>query len=245
MTACEPLCNCWFRGHGSNKWKLQTTLERDAETFGVPRKNLFERENTILGLFQERAHLYIPNFKTPKSKFEWHALIRHHGGPSRLFDVSSSYLVAAYFALCDSKPKQDAEIWAFKEPIAQASAVDLDNLFATTGEPDIKIVKPGQLNARMNSQSGNFFVPGSLERPLEEQISTKFETDLKSKATNYNSVRQVEKQIHHKIWRIVIPRSAHSELFRFISRCNVRGYSLFPGLDGLAMSLREMMRAYE
>jgi hypothetical protein len=45
--ACESLGNSWFRGQGSEKWGLESTLEQDANNFGVPRNALWEREQTM------------------------------------------------------------------------------------------------------------------------------------------------------------------------------------------------------
>lgn len=246
VIACESLGNSWFRGQGSEKWGLESTLERDANNFGVPRNVLWEREQTMLRLFKKRAHLHLRNFEAPKDDFEWYSLIRHYGGPSRLLDVTSSYLVAAYFALCDSQPKRDAVIWAFRELIVtNEEEQNVNALFEADSGPALQIGNPDRLNIRLHSQSGYFFVPGSLSTSLESQIATRFDTDFNKKITVLRSARRVKNAIHHRIWKIIIPRPAHSEMFRFISRCNVRAYSLIPGIDGLATSLREMMRAFE
>ena len=246
VTVGEALSNAWFRGQGSDRWKLESTLERDAISFGVPHDALWEREQTMLRLFKKRAHLYNQGFHTPKTKFEWFALIRHYGGPSRLLDVTTSYLVAAYFALSDSHPKRDAAIWAFCEgTIRTEESIDYDALFGASSNPGVEIASPERLNDRMHAQSGTFFVPGSVATSLEDQMGSKFNTNLKARPSAYRSVHRVETEIQHRIWKIIIPSTAHSKIFRFISRCNVRGYSLFPGIDGLAVSLREMMRAYD
>lgn len=243
VEAGEALDNSWFRGHGSSGWGLQSTLERDAENFSVPRDSFWEREKTILALFEKRAHLYTKKREYPESKFEWFALVRHYGGPSRLLDVTSSYLVGAYFALVDSLPKRDAVIWAFCEgPSTNNNAVDCNSLFEKNQESGIVIASPDRLNIRLHAQSGSFFVPRSVAVSLEDQIGDKYNTDFKAKPSVYRSVRCVKTETLHRIWKLVIPRHAHSELFGFLSRCNVRGYSLFPGTDGLALSLREMMR---
>jgi len=245
VQAGEALSNAWFRGQGHARWGLRSTLERDAELFGVPRQGLFEREQVMFRLFKERAHLYSRGFDTPKSTFEWYALIRHYGGPSRLLDITSSYLVAAYFALSDSQGNGDAVIWAFRgledTPVKPA---DLDSMFGPNGAQDVVVASPDRLNDRVHAQSGGFFVPGSVKVSLEQQISKTFDTSL-SHVSRYRSVRRVETEIGHRIWKLVIPRGVHSELFRFLSRCNLRAYSLFPGMEGLASSLREMMRAYD
>lgn len=244
VAAGEALDNSLFRGHGSSDWGLKSTLERDAESFSVPRDNLWERENSMLKLFEKRAHLYTKKREYPRSKFEWFALIRHYGGSSRLLDVTNSYLVGAYFALVDSQPKRDAVIWAFCEGVRQNNnAVACNSLFEENSEPGIVIASPDRLNIRLDAQNGSFFVPRSVVVSLEDQIGTEYNTDFKAKPTVYRSVDSVKTDTLHRIWKLVIPRKIHSDLFRFLSRCNVRGYSLFPGIDGLALSLREMMRA--
>lgn len=245
MTAGEALYDPRFRGQGSDKWGLESTLERDARIFGVPRDGLWRLEKNMLDIFKKRAHIYIRDFETPKNDFEWFSLIRHYGGPSRLLDVTTSYLVAAYFALCDSQPKRDAAIWAFR-PSSEMAPVDIDKLFKKDSTPALEVVSPDRLNDRLHSQSGEFFVPGSVAESLEDQVGRAFETNLKEKPISYRSVNRMEEtKLDHSIWKFIIPRSKHSEMFRFISRCNVRAYSLFPGIDGLALSLREMMRVLD
>lgn len=248
VRAGEALGNAWFRGQGSDKWGIESTLERDALSFNVPRENLWEREHVMLDLFEKRMHLYNQEFQdqSSKSKFELFALIRHYGGPSRLLDVMNSYLVAAYFALSDSQPNRDAAIWAFRDwTIETGKPIDYDELFQSTSNPALNVADPERLNDRMHAQCGTFFVPGSVKSSLASQVESEFETNLLEEPTKYRSVKHIENNIHHKIWKLVIPRTAQSNIFRFISRCNVRAYSLFPGMDGLAVSLKEMMRAYD
>jgi hypothetical protein len=98
----------------------------------------------------------------------------------------------------------------------------------------------------MNAQSGAFLLPGSVSTSLEEQIGTTYGANFADKST-YRSLSQnnFDLLLAHRVWKLIVPRRVQSDLFRFLSRCNVRGYSLFPGLEGLAASLREMMRGYE
>ena len=233
--------------HGSTCWKLESTLERDAERFGVMSKSLLKSEQTMLNLFKERAHLYDQNFVEPQSAFEWYSLIRHYGGPSRLFDVTSSYLVAAFFALNNSPRNTDAVVWAFKG-CSTSDSKDLDDLLNNKAMQTEKVLiaKPDRLNVRINAQSGCFFVPGSVEVSLKQQISKTFETDIDIIDHDYSKIDEFENAvIKHKIFKLVIPHENHSNLFRFLSRCNVRAYSLYPGIEGLAASLQEMMRVFD
>jgi hypothetical protein len=245
VEAGEALANAWFRGQGSAQWSLQSTLERDAKRFGVPSPSLWNREQVMFKLFKERAHLYSRDSDLPISTFEWFALIRHYGGPSRLLDITSSYLVAAYFALSDSQPNTDSAIWAFTEnSTTSQKPADMESMFQRGATEGVVAAEPERLNDRVHAQSGGFLLPGSVEIPLEKQISQTFDTNL-NQVSRYRSVRRIRTEISHRIWKLEIPCNAHSELFRFLSRCNVRAYSLFPGMDGLGSSLREMMRAYE
>ncbi|MES9858505.1 MAG: FRG domain-containing protein [Sedimenticola sp.] len=242
IKAGEALANSWFRGQGDFEWGLKSTIERDASIFEVPKEILFNRENVMLNLFKQRAHLYSNGTNLPETEFEWHALIRHHGGPSRLLDITSSYLVAAYFALNDSQPDRDAALWAFH---GESHSKDkISDIFSSSSGSGITIRIPDQLNARINAQSGGFLIPHSFEDTLEEQVGKKFDVNLKE-IKKYRSVKRVKTERDHRIWKFKIPRDKHSELFRFLSRCNIRSYSLVPGIDGLALSLREMMRVYD
>lgn len=137
-------------------------------------------------------------------------------------------------------------IWAFRESIVTSEKEgNINSLFNADSSPALQIGSPERLNIRLHSQSGYFFVPGSLSTSLENQIATRFDTDFNKKISVYRSARKIKSHIDHRIWKIIIPRPVHSEMFRFISRCNVRAYSLIPGIDGLATSLKEMMRAFE
>ena len=243
----EELSNAYFRGQSSEKWALTSTLERDADQFGVPLDSLLEREMTMLKLFKERVNLYVDRSNMPHNLFEWHALIRHYEGPSRLLDISSSYLVAAYFALSNSVGKDEAVIWAFRDRFIGGSPdPKAKQLLKSSSNSIVAIDSPKTFNDRVNAQSGKFFIPGSFELSLQDQIGIKYETDMSAAPILYRSVkRAVSSSIDHNIWKVTIPHEVQSNLFRFISRCNVRAYSLFPGPKGLAVSLQEMMRVHE
>jgi hypothetical protein len=44
---------------------------------------------------------------------EWLALLQHHGGPTRLFDITRSFFVATFFAIDGARG--DVALWAFHE----------------------------------------------------------------------------------------------------------------------------------
>lgn len=244
VDASEALNGAWFRGEGNPTWRLKSTLERDAERFGVARHGLWERERAMLRLFKQLAHLYANTAEYPRSEFEWYALIRHYGGPSRLLDITSSCFVGAYFALAGAQPARDGVVWAFRNgvPTTQLEA-DVDAQFQRQPHPEAIIAVPERANVRLSAQSGAFFVPGCVETSLEAQLGKMYNTDFNVEAVTYRSVQHITRQTHHKVWKLVIPRAVHGEIFRFLASCNIRGYLLVPGPEGLANSLREVMRA--
>src|SRR5687768_2776746 len=104
-----------FRGHLSSDWTLESTLARTAKQFGCRANWLNHREYWMLRQFQRRFPTYIRNLPTPTTKLDWLAVIQHYGGVTRLLDFSSSFYVAAFFAI--ERANGDAAIWAVNRPV--------------------------------------------------------------------------------------------------------------------------------
>src|SRR5580704_2336721 len=73
--------------------------------------NIEAEERTILRLFREQAVPFL-NFR-PDSEWEWLAIARHHGLPTRLLDWSRNPLVGAYFAV-EKEHEGDSVIYAYE-----------------------------------------------------------------------------------------------------------------------------------
>jgi hypothetical protein len=106
-----------FRGQSQAEWFLETSLERSLPAHDKKVQRQYEFEKSTIASFKRRAHHYIQN--PPDDTLEWSALLRHHGGPSRLLDVSRSPFAAAYFAASGSDAKKDFAVWAFLFPELQ------------------------------------------------------------------------------------------------------------------------------
>ena len=125
-----------FRGHSSDEWKLETTLERA----GQPNMSLEEYGALMSRIAPEICTITNRSYNVP-SRIEWQdwlkkidndqyfppgslpgydfmVYLRHHGFPSPLLDWTDSEFVAAYFAFADAKRDVDGArvaIFAYAE----------------------------------------------------------------------------------------------------------------------------------
>ena len=100
-----------FRGQAKAEWSLKSSLERAFEARGIPITRTDPIEEMILLNFKSAAHLFTASVPRDEDTIAWLALIRHHGGPTRLLDFTESFYVAAYFAIDGAT--EDCAIWAF------------------------------------------------------------------------------------------------------------------------------------
>ena len=98
-----------FRGHARYDWPLAPTLERLAARYKDIREN---SEGYLLKSFKRRAPQFLTNLPDDAEDLEWIALMRHHGTPTRLLDLTRSPFVAAFFATSEADEDKPSAIWA-------------------------------------------------------------------------------------------------------------------------------------
>ena len=103
-----------YRGQGDYRWQLKTGLERNAPPYVKEKTGLEVYEYRVLTEAQRRLHHFITQLPDEDDLLSWRALLRHHGVPTRLLDVTRSLFIACYFALRNAKPDVDAAVWIFK-----------------------------------------------------------------------------------------------------------------------------------
>jgi hypothetical protein len=258
-----------FRGHRDASWRLETTLERSAQTWKwfVDRR---ERERYFIWLFQSRAHQYLQNAPPPTQQLEWLTLMQHFGAPTRLLDVTASFYVAVYFAI--DQAYGNAAVWAFNTAILAENneerrprtyplpehVVELilrQNSLAeeclTEREESmpggVVQVTPAWQNERLSIQQGSFLFPFRLRMPFATNLAHAFDDDWKAFAqelADLDSARATPDETISsttRLAKIILPQSEHEVIWADLAQMNISSASLFPDLAGFARSFQRRL----
>jgi hypothetical protein len=221
--------NLVYRGENRAANELTTSLQR----LGGPYADL---EPHLLRNFRKYAH----RDAVPKETiWDWLALAKHHGLPTRLLDWTHSPYVGLHFATAN-RPlfDQDGAVWtvdyvraaehlpqrlravldqegsnSFTADMLVRAAVSLEELDRLADEEDFAVFyEPPSLDDRIVNQFAVFSLMSGAEVRLDRWLETK--PDL--------------------VHRIVLPAELKWEVRDKLDQANVTERVLFPGLDGIA-----------
>lgn len=237
-----------YRGQPGTVATLRTSLERALDRFELPIDRQEELERLLLREFRRHYHRYTTDVPTEDDTLRWLALMRHHGAPVRLLDLSYSPYVALFFALDGMAHSESCAMWAIDHSWCVARAAELlprpawdafqedpwggktgttvRQLFATRTQVAVPM-NPFYLDARLAIQQGVLLAPLDLSVDLE--------TVLQRMDSPAHVGRNVRRIVIHCLGDFL--ESALGEL----ARMNVTHTTLFPGIDGLARSLENMV----
>lgn len=230
--------NWAFRGQADADWVLNNAIERTA--FIHLRKGI---EAEFVAEFQRGARNYLSKDETPQHLIEWLALMQHHGAPTRLLDLTKSPFIAAYFAFefCEEKDDQNVAVWGvninylkkqslailaeeFGEALKESKNLINENLFEKifyqNNRKLVFPVEPFRMNRRYSLQQSVFVSTGISEVPLMDQLHF------------------LGKNIEQSVVKIQLPSQYKKEALRELLQMNLHRASLFPDLDGYALSLK-------
>jgi len=230
--------NWAYRGQASAAWILVTAIERtDFIHFGNSIESHFVAE------FQRGARNYLSKDEIPEHLIEWLALMQHHGAPTRLLDFSKSPFIAAYFAFefCAMREGQNIAIWCVNMEHLKTKALEIlakefgsqlkeannlineklfQILFYQNNKNLVFPVEPFRMNRRYSLQQSMFVSTGTSETPFMEQLNF------------------LEEELPKTVVKIEIPATEKKLALRELQKMNLNRASLFPDLDGYALSLK-------
>ena len=249
-----------FRGQSDATWRVQTSLERALNGRAQP----WAEERRALDMFKRRVGLYGQRVDRHTTWLEASSLLRHHGGPSRLLDVSASRWVAAYFALENMNEKNGCAIWAF-QPSDFAVRTTKDWSSTKTVNPPtpeealeesiegderhlagVLHVQPWSMNERVAAQQGSFLAPVNIEFGFERNlISVAADDDETARSKHHlDDVSPLDEiaddgRIGVSVVKITVPNVDRVRFagLRSLREMNITAASLYPGLDGFARSI--------
>ena len=230
--------NWAFRGQADSKWILNTAIERTE--FIYHHKDI---EADFLAEFQRGARNYLSKDETPEHLIEWLALMQHHGAPTRLLDLTRSPFIASYFAYEITDPDKGGcvAIWGINMDYLKNRAIEIlsedfeealqenknlinetlfEKLFYQNNKSLVFPVEPFRMNRRYSLQQSIFVSTGSSKEPFMQQLLF------------------LEHQLPKAVVKIEVPSCFKKEALRDLQKMNLHRASLFPDLDGYALSLR-------
>ena len=140
-----------YRGHRISNWELKCSLDRPSCVAARGRLTRSEYEHRVFEEFRRRAIPYVSAWH-PKNDWEWLALARHHGLPTRLLDWSRNPLVALYFAVDESGGDHDAVVIAYKHNRPPIDAIKENPLEIKC----IELYEPAMITERLVAQYSVF-----------------------------------------------------------------------------------------
>lgn len=240
-----------FRGQERTDWGLRTSLERE---FGP---SASEVEQEILWRFVRLAPRLLPSQSIPQDDdaAAWLGLIQHHGGPTRLLDVTRSPYVALFFAF-EAAGSQDRELWAIDPSwcmtesariMAEGEAKPRDQMFARVAAAQQQLVYSLVHSRPWRDPLFEAFLPFTGVFPVDP-----WKPDQRQSAQQAlflclanprlaflgNLLAHRDEQRRTPVARIVMPATLRVEVLDRLATMNVTAATLFPDLGGLARSLR-------
>ena len=233
-----------FRGQSDVGWdNLKPSLTRIMEGSPVTEALKIERKAWTIFIKQSHRYFNLATIDDRDDPLDWWPLMQHYRAPTRLLDWTASPYVAAYFAVAeDEKWDCDGVVWFF-HPVWLHKAMEkkypIENLHQPDGRLNAKSVvfdpnAPPRLipfyqrfdDNRMFAQQGHFTV---CLRPLADHAKVMEEALVGQPGT---------------FGKVIIRKELKPEFLLRLNSMNIGANSLFPGMDGIGLSIAELVRLH-
>ncbi len=239
--------------NGKEKEEKLNTLYRKISKSGMgdrKKRPLSDIEKGLLRDFKRKCHHYLQDVPPERCILEWLTLMQHHGAPTRLLDFTYSFFVALYFAIEDADG--ECAVWAIDSDwlsrknrglCDKATRRDFDRLtHATTRRGQekffrrffwesttarVEVLNAYRLNQRLIIQQGVFLCPGDISVPFMDNLCS-----LIGDHPNHDKFVKL---------RIRLKAGERETVLQHLHRMNITRATLFPGLDGFAKSLTNLL----
>ena len=202
-----------FRGHRKSDWELEPVIDRPG--FSTVRSNMSraECERVAFKKFKNLSSRYLET--RPANDWEFLALARHHGVPTRLLDWTENPLAALFFAI-EEPTKCDSAVWCYTY-IEQGHPLDVQVDSNPLDINRVLMYEPVHIHSRISSQASVFTVHPPDFKTFEYPWS-------------------------RAMCRVTLPNDARPRLRLELQRLAVHRATLFQDLDGIGRYIYDMWR---
>ena len=264
-----------FRGHANQDWELSSTLERLAGEcsldIGSETSSAQTTEELIVQRFARDLHLKHPHRTDDLDALSLLALLQHHGGATRLLDFTSSFYVAAFFALregtttpciwainswdCVGRLEEELAvrrdqsrghaIFGFREARIYLPELKEDGVGQATDNEVLGVLpcEPFRRSERHAAQQGLFMLPTNVKYSFLDNLLVR--TDIEAQDLRDAEERRfygISLRLENASIVQVCLAFDRASALRDLARMTIDEAHLFPGLDGLAQATREVIR---
>jgi hypothetical protein len=231
----------WFRGQCNESWCLRTAFMRSCCKLDMSHDQLTGLEDTALRAFKWSAHLHVRPELLEKVKTTpcWWALMQQHGAPTRLLDWTASPYVAAYFAVLQDEDGSDGAVWFFcstklREDYTKRVGESMPDFEERDACKWTKLIEERRREKIVVPLS---FSLASSERIVAQQGKFTMSFDIREE---HDSIMMSHND-GSDLQRLVIPHKSKPKYLLRLRSMNITGASLFPGVDGLGMAMKELV----
>jgi len=214
-----------FRGQGDIAWPVIPTLARrhaDLADCGWHFDQWGEVEEHLLDEFKRLSAPWL-NF-APQDRFEWLVIAQHHGLSTVLLDMTSNPLKALFFSVenPDHDPV-DGVVYGFDPPFGWYTSTANIKV-----DEDLTCFYAKHINPRIVSQEACF-------------IAFKNPTKL-SPFAPLTAFDEGSDDPNGWLDEIRIPQKSKPKLRRELAKMGITHQTMFPGLDGIATTIRRSLQ---
>lgn len=232
-----------FRGQARADWLLVPSLGRMARSAGLNAGQTLTLERAALEEFQKQAHLYLPAGTLPRRLGEdeivaWWSLMQHYRVPTRTLDWTGSPFVALYFAV-EQEPDQPGAVWAvhFHTVVQYMREMHKDY-------DQFEALKTHQSFLTANAELRLYSMEQKIQtdRMFAQQMCYTVSTQVLADHGQIILTAMPSRPGVMLYCKLVIPGELKAVFMRNLRAMNVTARSLFPGVEGVGMSVAELVK---